>query len=254
MYNELLSDSFAPTACYAQNRYTMQKIPYPIALAIAQRLKQRMNPHCLRVEIAGSVRRQKAEVGDIEIVAIPSEYVGQVRMAQGSFFGTDIQAVKRSSLVDNVLAGLANTTWIKPGFKDYKSLIEHHGKNIFKAVPELKLDVYQELSSANQYGCNRKHWKGLTWFREQPVILDIFLTGSDNFGVTHFIRTGSKEFNIRMIAALEKRGYMFHDGYLKHYYGKELDDVLFDNIEFCPEESYIFQKAGQPFTPPDKRG
>ena len=36
-------------------------------------LKQ-LKPHCERIEIAGSVRRKKAEVGDIELVIIPKPY------------------------------------------------------------------------------------------------------------------------------------------------------------------------------------
>lgn len=41
------------------------------AQLLAAALVDLLRPHCLRVEIAGSVRRQKAEVGDIELVAIP---------------------------------------------------------------------------------------------------------------------------------------------------------------------------------------
>lgn len=44
------------------------------ATEIANRAKAELAPHCHRIEIAGSVRRRKAEVGDIEIVAIPKAY------------------------------------------------------------------------------------------------------------------------------------------------------------------------------------
>ena len=44
------------------------------ATAIAERVKAQLTPHCIRVEIAGSVRRRKPDVGDIEIVAIPKPY------------------------------------------------------------------------------------------------------------------------------------------------------------------------------------
>jgi DNA polymerase (family 10) len=44
------------------------------ALTIAERVRAELLPHCERVEIAGSVRRRKPEVGDIEIVAIPKPY------------------------------------------------------------------------------------------------------------------------------------------------------------------------------------
>ena len=44
------------------------------ASEIAQRVKDQLAPHCHRIEIAGSIRRCKADVGDIEIVAIPKPY------------------------------------------------------------------------------------------------------------------------------------------------------------------------------------
>lgn len=44
------------------------------AKEIAEVVKAELAPHCVRVEIAGSIRRKKAEVKDIEIVAIPTPY------------------------------------------------------------------------------------------------------------------------------------------------------------------------------------
>lgn len=41
------------------------------ALKIAERIKAELLPFCERIEIAGSIRRRKPDVGDIEIVAIP---------------------------------------------------------------------------------------------------------------------------------------------------------------------------------------
>ena len=45
-----------------------------IALEIAERVKALLAPHCERIEIAGSIRRKKPEVKDIEIVAIPKPF------------------------------------------------------------------------------------------------------------------------------------------------------------------------------------
>lgn len=44
------------------------------ATRIAEAVKAQLAPHCNRIEIAGSIRRRKADVGDIEIVAIPKPY------------------------------------------------------------------------------------------------------------------------------------------------------------------------------------
>lgn len=44
------------------------------AQAIAECIMHDLSPHCERIAIAGSIRRHKALVGDIEIVAIPKPY------------------------------------------------------------------------------------------------------------------------------------------------------------------------------------
>ena len=52
----------------------MSKVELSKALLIANEVKRLLSPHCERIEIAGSIRRKKKEVGDIEIVAIPKPY------------------------------------------------------------------------------------------------------------------------------------------------------------------------------------
>lgn len=44
------------------------------ALEIAEKTKELLSPYCERIEIAGSIRRKKPEVKDIELVAIPKPY------------------------------------------------------------------------------------------------------------------------------------------------------------------------------------
>lgn len=51
-----------------------KKFPYEDALRIAHATLEQLRPHCVRAEIAGSIRRRKSEVGDIEIVIIPKPY------------------------------------------------------------------------------------------------------------------------------------------------------------------------------------
>ena len=46
------------------------------AKAIAEELKELLAPACERVEIAGSIRRRKPEVNDIELLCIPKYMVG----------------------------------------------------------------------------------------------------------------------------------------------------------------------------------
>lgn len=46
------------------------------ARAIAERLKDLLEPACEKVAIAGSIRRQKPEVKDIELLAVPKYFAG----------------------------------------------------------------------------------------------------------------------------------------------------------------------------------
>jgi len=43
------------------------------AKTIANEVIKRLSPYCQRIEVAGSVRRQKAVVNDIDIVLVPSD-------------------------------------------------------------------------------------------------------------------------------------------------------------------------------------
>jgi len=47
---------------------------YKKANKIALKVLEELSPHCSRIEIAGSIRRMKSDIGDIEIVAIPLPY------------------------------------------------------------------------------------------------------------------------------------------------------------------------------------
>lgn len=48
-----------------------KKFPFSHALAIAREIKAALEPACTRIQIAGSLRRHKPEVGDIEILFVP---------------------------------------------------------------------------------------------------------------------------------------------------------------------------------------
>jgi DNA polymerase (family 10) len=47
---------------------------WSVANEIAEAVLEQLRPHCKRIQIAGSIRRMKENVGDIEIVAIPLPY------------------------------------------------------------------------------------------------------------------------------------------------------------------------------------
>jgi DNA polymerase/3'-5' exonuclease PolX len=49
------------------------RMPYAQALAVAERTRDALVPDCERIAIAGSIRRRKPQVKDIELVAIPRQ-------------------------------------------------------------------------------------------------------------------------------------------------------------------------------------
>lgn len=55
----------------------------PKAISYANRIMELLQPHCERIDIAGSIRRCKAEVGDIEIVCIPNKAFNQTDLFGG---------------------------------------------------------------------------------------------------------------------------------------------------------------------------
>lgn len=83
------------------------KFPYSDALEIALRIGDRLLPFCHRFEIAGSLRRRKTEVSDIEIV-----YVPKFDTEKDGFFDTrEVNQVDRElerMLAEGVLAKRKN--------------------------------------------------------------------------------------------------------------------------------------------------
>ena len=47
------------------------RMPYSVVRPVAERIVEALAPYCERIELAGSLRRMRPQIGDIEIVAIP---------------------------------------------------------------------------------------------------------------------------------------------------------------------------------------
>ena len=62
---------------------TTDRIPLAQAQAIAAKVLAQLRPHCAQIEIAGSVRRKRPTIGDIEIVCIPKPYQAEPLFASG---------------------------------------------------------------------------------------------------------------------------------------------------------------------------
>lgn len=65
--------------CGLHKNKRQKTMKYEKIKRIAETYKQLFKPFCERIEIAGSIRREKAEPNDIELVAIPKRQAGRVR-------------------------------------------------------------------------------------------------------------------------------------------------------------------------------
>lgn len=178
---------------------------YPLAQAqeVATRLVDVLRPTCSRIEIAGSIRRQKATVGDIEILCVPKPPPVEL-FPPGAY--QEFEQLVWKLLLDGVLGYRLNTL----GHSTYG--------------PLNKLLVH--MSSR--------------------IPLDLFATSSENWGMAMVVRTGPKDWNVRMMARFRR---LDMEG---HAYGGVTGP---DGEEIaCPEEEVVFRLLGWPWSPPELRG
>lgn len=97
----------------------------------------KLQPFCDIVKIAGSIRRKKAEVKDIEICAIIK------RMAINDLFGTPIDWIPEKGAVD-VIYGLGEVIKGNPDGR-YMQIKLHEGINLDLFMPEKK-DFYRQFA------------------------------------------------------------------------------------------------------------
>lgn len=97
-----------------------ERMPYETALEIAKRWAKVLEPFCRRVEIAGSIRRKRPEVGDIEIVCQPFE---DTVVTQPDLFGQPRGVLRTPVLGEAQLMTLARENgarWVKGGLRYVK--------------------------------------------------------------------------------------------------------------------------------------
>jgi DNA polymerase/3'-5' exonuclease PolX len=143
---------------------------------IAEALLYHLGPRCERIEIAGSLRRKTADVGDIEIVCVPKEEFPQMSLAGiGSERGPKIVP-----LYDEI-EGLS---WLQPRFD------EHGHAKMGKR--------YMALQD-----------------KPTGVPIDLFcVLPPAQWGVIMSIRTGPADFSHELMKIARRKGYKCEDGRL----------------------------------------
>lgn len=149
------------------------------ALKQARELVSLISPYCRRVEIAGSIRREKPQVKDVEIVAIPQ---WEEHLDPSDLFGE--RKIHLNRLHQWATSPACPVRWIKPGTSELVP---------WKVEPQ------------------GRYWRGLL---QQDLKLDLFLCTPDNWGAIYLIRTGSAEFSFAVATRAKKLGMPFSNGTL----------------------------------------
>lgn len=134
-------------------------LPLAQAQTIASMLVESFRPSCERIEIAGSIRRRRQSVGDIEIVAIPR---WEERPAAGPIALFGPPAVDRVNLLAEAVRVRHD---LRPG--------------------ELTGGRIREIRDDGRY------WKLV---HSSGVQVDLFVTTPERWGLILFIRTGPADF------------------------------------------------------------
>lgn len=141
-----------------------------IARRVADELVAALAPRCEQICIAGSLRRGKAEVGDIEVLYVPR--LGLVR-SPGELFP------KPGSLANELLE-----QWLTQ-----EVLLKRPNKNGVTAWGPLN-----KLAKHSASGIN----------------VDLFATTREHWFVSLVVRTGSAELNTHLAASARKHGIELH--------------------------------------------
>lgn len=191
-------------------------MPLEQAQLLAQSLASTLEPGCLRIEVAGSIRRGKAFVRDIELVCVP----------------------KPSGRLDLLLLTLE-----REGIG---------GQRIYRSRAYLE----ESLASQNRpfvHAPDVKRWgerykRFYVWVNEQPGIMavDLFLTTPQSWGAIFTIRTGPGDFSQALVTHLK------HNTPYRQQDGQVVVQATGEVVAVYEETDY-FALAGLPFIPPERR-
>lgn len=189
---------------------TLTRIPLERAREIAWEVLALLGPWCVRIEIAGSIRRQRPTCGDVELVCIP-----KLQSHSVDLFG---QQQRNDNLLDQRCDYLFNQGLF--GRRYDKNGRPRWGSG-------LKWATYQDVA--------------LDLF---PVVGD-----TAQWGVDFLIRTGPNTFSKRLVTPVEKGGWMPTGMYCDRgalWASGPPDGALIHT----PEEIDVFQAIGRPYVEP----
>lgn len=211
---------------------TKSAIPLQDAVKLANDLRVELLPYCERVWTAGSVRRRKEFVGDVELVVIPkrgtSHQLPPEPEGQPALFGAPKpRRVEPSEPDDQLTVYLAEKT----------------------SDPRSPWALRPGKDGRTSFGRKNK----LLTYRGAPV--DIFSGTWANFGMLFFVRTGDAGWVRQVMAEFirQKRHGHPYGGVEFFAEGIEGKPGAITAEYLCRTEERVFDLLGWPFVNPDRR-
>jgi DNA polymerase/3'-5' exonuclease PolX len=94
-----------------------QRISLHRAAELAEKIKEAVEATCERLTIAGSIRRQKDTVGDIEFVAVPKMTRGMFDVPAESLLEMQLDALVKRGRLERANKGKVNPKFYVPSLK-----------------------------------------------------------------------------------------------------------------------------------------
>lgn len=182
------------------------RYPYYQAINVANELLAMLEPACEKIMVAGSLRRKKDDVGDIELLCIP-----RAANSADILFGDDQLDIKVRRLMRTGLLALRFS-----------------------------------VKETTTYGPKNK----LLIHLPSGIPLDLFSADAENWGMALLVRTGSRDFNVKVMFRLKALGMAGHaypkpgQGGITSHSGEEI---------MCPDEETVFRNLGWPYILPEAR-
>jgi DNA polymerase/3'-5' exonuclease PolX len=189
------------------------RLPLADAARVAQEIYGQLAPSCVRLGVAGSVRREKADVGDIEFVAIP-----RYREEPASLWGDTAQV----SVLSETLAMLEGE---RPE-RTHSAMLER-------------------LSGGDRYVKLRHLASGMQ--------VDLFLTTAEQWGLILLIRTGPADYSQWLVTYARHRGFHVIGGRLHRGLGTPGREDCTCPVIPTPSEESVYTALGLPWIEPSER-
>lgn len=116
------------------------RVPHHVGRLVADKIVEGLAPHCERIEIAGSLRRLRPTIGDIDLVAIPRFTSSSALFGAGALAETDFMAALLNAAFDGESDGTEKA--VCTGEKIVRLTVTTKKFGLRCEVPRISLDVY----------------------------------------------------------------------------------------------------------------